>query len=124
MCLIAKNDKPKIAKKDISEQNKSVDVGKYYELRQDKFYFSVSLQRKVMFDDRVVVKCKHTCSFSPTTKVHFGALVELGNRKSSTNYSIADCETLEEIEFCNEDVVGEYEFVDKEMSIVASMVWK
>lgn len=86
-------DKPNTIKKPGIE-----DIGKYYQLNPDNFYFSVDLQRSVKFKGPVIVKLTHTSCIG----VLIGLLVD--------TFITGDCESNTEIEFFNEDIVGEYTF--------------
>lgn len=77
------------------------EYGKYYILTNEHPYFSVDLQRMIMFPDKLVVKCDS--GFGYNNKGHFGILLKL-----STTFS--DCLTDNEIEFYDEDIIEEYTF--------------
>lgn len=74
------------------------EIGKYYALNPDKFYFSINLQRSVKFINPVIVKVTHTSTFG----IIFGTLVDVG--------LFRDIDTTNEIEFISEDILREYEF--------------
>jgi len=74
------------------------EIGKYYALNPDKFYFSIDLQRSVKFINPVIVKVTHTSTFG----IIFGTLVDVG--------LFMDIDTTNEIEFISEDILREYEF--------------
>lgn len=74
-----------------------IEVGKYYVLNPDRFYFSIDLQRTVKLINPVIVKLTHTS----TLGVLFGSLVDVG--------ILIDIDTNNEIEFKEDDIIGEYE---------------
>ena len=82
------------------------EYGKYYLLDSEKFYWCVTLQRKTRFLPSLVVKCGS--GFGETA--HFGYLV-------NTNMSAGpDYETTNEIEFCDEDLIEEYNLKDMQLN--------
>ena len=74
------------------------EIGKYYALNPDKFYFSIDLQRTIKFINPVIVKLTHTSTLGPI----FGTLVDVG--------LFEDINTTNEIEFISKDILREYEF--------------
>ena len=74
------------------------EIGKYYALNPDKFYFSINLQRSVKFINPVIVKVTNTS----TLGLIFGTLVDVG--------LFEDINTTNEIEFISADILREYEF--------------
>lgn len=76
-----------------------IDLGKYYILNPNNFYFSIDLQRRVKMDEEVVVKAVSTFQ----NRVFFGKLLDFGPTPFSTIY-----ETCNEIEFDRHDVISEY----------------
>lgn len=82
------------------------EIGKYYVLNPDKFYFSIDLQRSVKFINPVIVKVTHTSTFG----IIFGTLVDVGLFRN-------DIDTTNEIEFISEDILREYEFKKPQSSL-------
>ena len=74
------------------------EIGKYYTLNPDKFYFSIDLQRSIKFNSPVIIKVTHTSDLG----LLFGTLVDIG--------LFEDINTTNEIEFISDDIIGEYEF--------------
>lgn len=82
----------------------NLKIGEYYQLKTDKFYFSVDLQRKVRFNTPVIVKLTN---FYAENRC-FGNLVDCGDIKGST----IDYDTKNSIEFGRDDVIDKYIFQD------------
>jgi len=78
------------------------EYGKYYLLDNRKEYFCVDIQRCVKFSGTLAVKCGS--SFGKDN--HFGTLVDT-SEKSGPDY-----DTNNEIEFCDNDIIGIYKLKD------------
>lgn len=78
------------------------EYGKCYELDNSKSYFCVQLQRRVKFTDKLCVKCGSGACFRDD--FHFGNLIDIS--------PASDNITNNEIEFLDEDVIGEYYITD------------
>ncbi len=78
-------------------------VGEKYQLKQDKDYFSIDLQRRVKFMTPVCVEvvCTVTGNLSDPDRLYFGKLI-------STDSVGADYVNDSEIEFIGDDVVDVY----------------
>lgn len=74
-----------------------IEIGKRYVIKKGTFVFSVNLQRKIMFEDDVVVEVRHT----HLNKVFFGNIVEIST--FGPDY-VSD----NELEFGIEEVSEEY----------------
>lgn len=83
------------------------EIGKYYALNPDKFYFSINLQRSVKFINPVIVKVTHKNALN--LNHGFGTLVDVG--------LFRDIDTTNEIEFISEDILREYEFKKAQSSL-------
>jgi hypothetical protein len=77
------------------------EFGKYYILNNDKYYFSVELQRNIKFNEPLIIKCGS--GFFKTC--HFGYLINTGIGNTGIGNDVI---TDNEIEFSDEDVVSEY----------------
>jgi len=84
----------------------SYEVGTYFKLLGNKYYFFVDLQRMVKFKSPVVVKLTNLVNDKPC----FGNLVSIGRTKFSPDY-----DTNNTIEFTEKDIIGEYTFKKGEM---------
>ena len=82
-----------------------VEFDKYYELNLDRYYWCIQLQQEIKFKDRVVVKATQRTALDVSDKgrLWFGKVVI----KLITGINQ---ESEFEIEFLEEDVVGEYKF--------------
>ena len=78
------------------------EYGKYYLLDNTKEYFCVDIQRRVKFSGTLAVKCDSGFFNSG----HFGYLIDTAEKFGP------DYETKNQIEFSDEDVIGEYELKD------------
>ena len=74
------------------------EYGKYYLLNSSKSYFCVDIQRSVIFQGTLAVKCGSGYGDSG----HFGYLIDTSEKFGP------DYETKNEIEFSDEDIIGEY----------------
>ena len=84
-----------------------IKFGEKYELKQDKEYFCIQLQRMVKFTSRVCVELESRSEinyYDPEEPnfVYFGKLIDL-NRASGPDYV-----TENMIEFKKDDIVGTY----------------
>lgn len=82
-----------------------VQFDKYYKLNPNRYYWCIQLQQSIKFEKRVVVKATQRTAFNvgEIGRLWFGkVVVEL--------ISGIDQESEFEIEFLEEDVVGEYDF--------------
>lgn len=84
-----------------------VQFDKYYKLNPNNYYWCIQLQQEIMFKDRAVVKATQRTAFDVSDKgrLWFGKVVV-------KLISGIDQESEFEIEFLEEDVVGEYKFND------------
>lgn len=91
-----------------------IEIGKYYALNPDKFYFSIDLRRTVKFINPVIVKAAHVGKVG-TENIFFGKLVDVG-------LSI-DYDTNNEIEFTDDDILREYTFKNVSVANVGFLFW-
>ena len=74
------------------------EFGKYYLLKTNKYYRSIDLQRDVMFNGELAIKCGSSFGIGG----YFGCLID-------TSELYNDMETKNEIVFSEEDVISEYQ---------------
>lgn len=81
-----------------------VEFDKYYKLNPNNYYWCIQLQQEIKFKDRVVVKATQRTGFNvgENGRLWFGKMVV-------RLFTGIDELTETEIEFMEDDVVGEYE---------------
>ena len=80
---------------------------KYYILENNNIYFCTTIQRRVKFEDLLVVKCGSAFG----NNGHLGYIVDTKMHPYGPDY-----ETNSEIEFTDDDIVGEYQLKGIELN--------
>lgn len=95
-------------------ESMEIEIGKYYALNPDKFYFSIDLRKNVKFINPVIVKVAHVGKVG-TENIFFGKLVDVG--------LTIDYDTNNEIEFMADDILREYTFKNAPAADVGFLFW-
>lgn len=87
-----------------------VEFDKHYELNLDRYYWCKQLQQSIKFEKRVVVKATQRTAFDVSDKEHIDKRRMWFGKVVVELISGIDQESEFEINFTEEDVVGEYKF--------------
>ena len=78
----------------------NIEIGKYYKINPNKYYYCITIQRRVKLEEPVIVKVEHKSCFG---QMFFGKLVQHDDFHG-------DIDTETELEFDDIDIIEEHKY--------------